>query len=303
MVNKEYLGLGTAPSGIRQLFAYGLKKAAEVGAENVFDYSIGNPSIPAPAKVNQSIHEVLDTIDSVKVHGYTMSAGTEGAREAVAADLRERFGVDAKGEEIFNMVSHIIGACLGVAALVICVVMSAIHHDPWTVVGSSIYGSSLIILYTMSSIYHGLKPNMGKKVLQVLDHCTIYLLIAGTYTPICLGPIRRVSAGWGWSIFGVVWALAILAITLTAIDLKKYQKFSMICYIGLGWGILIGVVPTIEAISVKGLMWLLGGGLCYTVGAILYGVGKKIKYMHSVFHLFVIAGSVLHFFCILFYVV
>ena len=208
-----------------------------------------------------------------------------------------------KGEEIFNMVSHIVGAALGIAALVLCVVISASHHDPWAVVGSSIYGASLIMLYTMSSIYHGLRPNMGKKVLQVLDHCTIYFLIAGTYTPVCLAGLRRVSLVACWVMFGIIWGLAALAITLTAIDIKKYQVFSMICYIGMGWGIIFAFRPLIEAISLKGFFWLMGGGLCYTIGAILYGIGKKLKWIHSIFHLFVLAGSILHFFAMIFYVI
>ena len=128
------------------------------------------------------------------------------------------------GEEMANMITHIIGAVFGVVALVLCTVISARKHDTFLVVGSAIYGSSLIVLYTMSSVYHGLKPNMAKKVMQVIDHCTIYYLIGGTYTPIVLGPLREVSPAWGWSIFGVVWGLAIFSGVLTAIDLKKYSK-------------------------------------------------------------------------------
>ncbi len=206
------------------------------------------------------------------------------------------------GEEIFNMVSHIVGAALAIAALVLCVIVSAMHHDPWAVVGSSIYGASLIMLYTMSSVYHGLRPNMGKRVMQVLDHCTIYFLIAGTYTPVCLAALRRVSPAVAWVLFGIVWGLAILAITLTAIDIKKFQVFSMICYVGIGWGIIFAVRPLTEAISLNGVYWLIGGGICYTIGAVLYGVGKRHKWIHSIFHLFVLAGSILHFFCMIFYV-
>lgn len=209
----------------------------------------------------------------------------------------------SKGEEIFNMVSHIVGAALGIAALVLCVVISASHHDPWAVVGSSIYGASLIMLYTMSSIYHGLRPNMGKRVMQVLDHCTIYFLIAGTYTPVCLAALRRISPVACWVMFGIIWGLAALAITLTAIDIKKYQVFSMICYVGMGWGIIFAYRPLVEAITFKGFLWLMGGGLCYTIGAILYGIGKKHKWIHSIFHLFVLAGSILHFFAMIFYVI
>jgi len=208
-----------------------------------------------------------------------------------------------RGEEIFNMVSHIVGGSLGVAALVLTVVFSAIHHDAWAVVGSAIYGSSLIALYTVSSIYHGLHPGTAKKVMQVIDHCTIYFLIGGTYTPVLLTAIRTVSPGWAWTLFGIVWGLAALAAVFTAIDLKKYAVFSMICYIGMGWCIVIAAKTAIAAIPLPGLFFLLSGGIAYTIGAVLYGFGRKHRYMHSVFHLFVILGSVLQFFCILFYVI
>ena len=139
--------------------------------------------------------------------------------------------------------------------------------------------------------------------MQVIDHCTIYFLIGGTYTPILLTSIREVSPVWAWVIFGIVWGLAAMATTLTAIDLKKYSKLSMICYIGMGWSILIAAKTAIEAIPFPGIVLLLGGGVAYTVGAILYGIGKKHRYMHSVFHLFVLLGSILQFFCIFFYVI
>jgi len=206
------------------------------------------------------------------------------------------------GEELFNMISHIVGGAFSIAALVICVVYSSINHNVWGVVGSAIYGSSLVILYTSSSVYHGLRNEMAKKVMQVIDHCTIYYLIGGTYTPIVLCSIRETSVFWGWTLFGIVWGLAIIATTFTAIDLKKYSKFSMACYIGMGWCVLLAAKTAIEAIPLPGLLWLLAGGISYTVGAIIYGLGKKHRYMHSVFHLFVVAGSVLQFICILFYI-
>ncbi len=208
-----------------------------------------------------------------------------------------------KGEEIFNMVSHIVGGAFGVVALVFCVLISAFHKDPWAVVSSAIYGASLVMLYTMSSIYHGLRSEMAKKVLQVLDHCTIYFLIGGTYTPILLCALRPSYPGWAWAIFGVVWGFAAMATVFTAIDLKKYSKLSMLCYVGMGWSILIALKPTIEAMEVPALILLFVGGVAYTVGAVLYGIGKKHKYVHSVFHMFVLAGSVLQFLCIILYVI
>ncbi len=208
-----------------------------------------------------------------------------------------------RGEELFNMISHIAGGGLGVIALVLCVVFSALHRDPWAIVGSSIYGVSLVALYTMSSVYHGLRPGTGKKVLQVLDHCTIYFLIAGTYTPVLLCAIRPVSPLAGWVLFGIVWGCAALATTLTAIDLKKYAVFSMVCYIGMGWCIIFALKLVLRAMGVWGFLLLLLGGIAYSIGAVLYGLGRTRRYMHSVFHLFVVLGSILQFFSIFFFVI
>ena len=217
--------------------------------------------------------------------------------------LRDRQLPDyTKGEEIFNMVSHIVGGGFGVIALVVCVAVAAVHGSVWGIISSIIYGVSLILLYTMSSVYHGLRPNMGKKVMQVLDHCTIYFLIAGTYTPVALCAIRPQFPGWGWAIFGIVWGVSAVAVVFTAIDLKKYAKFSMACYIGLGWCVVLAVKPTIQSVPVGGLVWLLIGGIAYTVGAVLYGLGSKHRYMHSVFHLFVLLGSICHFISIVGYI-
>ncbi len=209
-----------------------------------------------------------------------------------------------RGEEIFNMVSHIVGGALGVVALTLCVIFGAIRHNVWGVVGGAIYGATLIILYTMSSLYHGLHPNlMAKKVFQVIDHCSIFLLIAGTYTPIALSSLRAYSLALGWVVFGIIWALAALGITLNAIDLKKYKTFSMICYLFMGWLVLFAAKPTYLALGLPAIVFLLAGGVSYTVGAIIYMVCKKKRYAHSIFHIFVVIGSLLHFFCILFYVV
>ena len=208
-----------------------------------------------------------------------------------------------KGEEIFNMVSHIVGGAFGIFALVFCVLVATLNNNVWGVVSGAIYGGTIIILYCMSSIYHGLKPNLAKKVFRVIDHCSIFLLIAGTYTPIAIGgQIRVQKPALAWVIFGVIWAAAILGITLNAIDMKKYAKFSMICYILMGWMVVIMIKPVLEILPIGGFIWLLAGGVAYTVGAVLYGVGKRRKWMHSVFHLFVLLGSILQFICILFYI-
>ena len=208
-----------------------------------------------------------------------------------------------RGEEIFNMVSHIVGGGLGVVYLTLCVIVAALHRNPWGVVGSAIYGASVICLFTMSSVYHGVTHPTAKKVLQVIDHCTIYFMIAGTYTPIALSALRAYNPVFGWVVFGFVWAVAALATTFTAIDLHKYKKFSMICYLALGWCIIIAFKATWEALGTPAIVFLLLGGVLYSIGAVLYAIGKKHRYAHSLFHLFVDAASLMHFFCILFYVV
>lgn len=208
-----------------------------------------------------------------------------------------------KGEEIFNMTSHIVGGALGVVATVLCVVFAAIHKNVYGVVSGAIFGSTMILLYTMSSIYHGLSPKLGaKKVFQVLDHCSIFLLISGSYTPFALCTLREYNTALGWTIFGIIWGVAILGIILNSIDLKRYKIFSMICYLIMGWCIIckINVLP--QLLTTTGFALLVLGGVVYTIGAVLYGLGKKYKYMHSVFHLFIFAGSLLHFLCILLYV-
>ena len=208
-----------------------------------------------------------------------------------------------KGEEIFNMTSHIVGGALGIVALVLCVVFAAVHGNGYGVVSGAIYGVTMVILYTMSSVYHGLNPKRkAKKVFQVLDHCSIYLLIAGSYTPFALCTLREYSTALGWTIFGVIWFVAILGIILNSIDIKKFRVFSMICYLVMGWCIVFKINLLPELLGTAGFVLLLLGGLAYTIGAILYGLGKKHKYMHSVFHLFILLGSLLQFFTILLYV-
>ena len=186
--------------------------------------------------------------------------------------LRDReLPVYTKGEERFNMISHIVGGAIGVAALVLCIVRSALHHNGYGLAGSIVFGVSMILLYTMSSIYHGL-----------------------TYTPLLLSAMRPIDPVASWVLLGVIWLLAAVAITLTAIDLHKYRVFSMVCYIGMGWAVIFKLPLLIQAVGWGGFWLILLGGVSYTIGAVLYGMGKTKKYMHSIFHLFVILGSVLH---------
>ncbi len=203
-------------------------------------------------------------------------------------------------EELLNSISHGLGALLGVAALVLCVVRSAMHGDAWAVVASCIYAGSLIILYCMSSIYHALKVNRAKKVFRVLDHCSIFFLIAGTYTPYTLVSLR---GPLGWTLFGIIWAVAAAGITFNAIDLKKYKVISLITYVLMGWVIVIAVKPIIASAGINAMRLLLWGGISYTIGAVLYVIGKKKKFIHGIFHIFVVIGSVLHFFSIFLYVI
>ena len=203
------------------------------------------------------------------------------------------------GEEITNTATHLIGGILGVIALVLCLRKAALDRGAAEITGAAIYGSCLVILYSVSSLYHGLRPGMAKKVMQVLDHCAIYFLIAGSYSVVCLGAIRRESPMLGWGILTLEWVLCAVATVLTAIDLKRYKVFSMICYIGMGWAIIPMAALLFRIMTPAGFWLLLGGGISYTVGAFLFGMKKK--WMHSIFHVFVVAGSVLQFFAFYWY--
>ena len=204
-------------------------------------------------------------------------------------------------EEITNTITHIVGGALGITALILCLLTAIKNNNVYGIVGSAIYGFTMIALYVMSSIYHGLRPGIGKKVMQVLDHCTIYFLIAGTYTVLAISALRPLFPQLGWGLLIFQWGLAAIAVTLTAIDLKKYNIFSMICYVGMGWAIAPFIRQTIHALSYPGFMLLLSGGISYTIGAILYGIGSKVRWMHSIFHVFVVLGSLLQFLSILLY--
>lgn len=201
------------------------------------------------------------------------------------------------------MASHAAGAALGIVVTVLCVVRAAFHHSGIGVVG----GADFRCNHDSALFYFQCLPRTqpsgnGKKVLRVLDHCTIYLLIAGTYTPLALSALRPAHPALGWTIFGVVWGAAAIGILLTAIDMERFKVFSMIRYLAMGWCIVVAMKPTVLVLGTGGTVFLILGGVAYTIGAILYGVGKKKRYIHSVFHLFVVAGSLMHFFCILFYV-
>ncbi len=199
------------------------------------------------------------------------------------------------GEEILNTASHVLGGIGGIIALILCLDKAVTHHGPVEIAGAAIYGTCLIVLYSISSVYHGLRPGMAKKVMQIIDHCAIYFLIAGSYSVITLSAIRAADPVLGWGMFALEWALCILATVLTAIDLRRYRVFSMICYICMGWAIFPFLSTIYRILTPAGFYLLLFGGIAYTIGAILYGIGSRVKWMHSVFHLFVVLGSTLQF--------
>ena len=203
------------------------------------------------------------------------------------------------GEEIFNSVSHGVGTLLATGGTVVLIIAAALSGDVWSVVSSAIYGASLIILYTMSTLYHSISNEKAKKFFRIMDHNTIFFLIAGTYTPITLSILR---GALGWILFGVVWAAAAVGIVLNSIDLEKFSKPSVICYIAMGWVVIFAIKPLISQTSDFFMIFLLLGGVFYTLGVIFYAI-KKIKYFHSVWHLFTVAGSAFHYFAILFEII
>ncbi|MBR1654517.1 MAG: hemolysin III family protein [Clostridia bacterium] len=203
-------------------------------------------------------------------------------------------------EELISAISHGIGAALSIAGLILCIIMSVRHHNGVAVISSIIYGTMLIVLYTMSTLYHSFKSTCkAKKVFRVFDHCSIFLLIFGSYTPFVLVTLRGTV---GWIIFSIILAITILGVTLNAVNLEKFKVLSMICYLFMGWLIIFAFKDIYDALDKVGFMLLLAGGIVYTVGAIIFGLGKKIKYMHSIWHFFVLAGSILQFFSIYLYV-
>ncbi len=215
-----------------------------------------------------------------------------------AAALKARPLPDyTKGEELANSISHLAGAVIGVFVLASCLSYST---DAISVASSVVYGVSVILLYLISGIYHGLSPKMlmTKQIFRNLDHCTIYVLIAGTYTPVLLNIMYRETPAKAMAILVGIWTAALFGMIFTAIDLEKYSKLSMFCYIALGWFAIFIIKPIINGVGVTGAVLLVAGGISYTVGALIYGLGKR-RYMHFVFHLFVILGTLLHYICIL----
>lgn len=203
------------------------------------------------------------------------------------------------GEELTNSISHGVGVILGLIGLILCLIKCVPAGDPYQIVSSTIFCVTVMILYLMSCLYHALKVNKAKRVFRVIDHCTIFLLIAGTYTPYTLVSLRPTI---GWWVFGIIWGTAILGIVLNAISLKRFAKISVALYLIMGWIIIVAYQAMVAAVPAGGMALLIWGGIAYTVGAILYGIGAKKKYFHSVFHFFCLIGTILHFLSVYLYV-
>ena len=202
------------------------------------------------------------------------------------------------GEEIFNSVTHGVGAALSVAACVLMIIKAAFTGDAMRVVCAAIFGASLIVLYTMSTLYHALTHPTAKKVMRIFDHCTIFILIAGTYTPFTL---LAMGGALGWTLFGILWAVTVIGIVMNSLSLTRFSKLSMVLYLLMGWCVVFCVKPVVTFLGLWGTLMLLAGGIFYTVGIIFYS-GKK-KYMHSVWHIFVLMGSICHILCVLFWII
>lgn len=202
------------------------------------------------------------------------------------------------GEEIFNSVSHGVGALLSIAALTLLIVFAVFRSDGYGLASAIVFGVSLILLYSMSTVYHIIQNETAKKVLRVFDHCSIFILIAGTYTPYLLMCMRNAP---GWTMFGLIWGVTVLGIVLNAVNLERFRRFSLVCYICMGWAIVFTIKPIIQNIALPGVVLLIAGGVVYTIGVIFY-VLKRYRYMHSIWHLFVLGGSVCHYLSVLLYV-
>lgn len=218
--------------------------------------------------------------------------------EAVLTGVRPGENRYSFGEEIANSITHGIGVGLSIAALSVLVTFAGLFGDAWRVVSFSIYGTTLILLYLASTFYHSFQSPRWKRFFQVLDHSAIFLLIAGTYTPFTLVNLR---GGWGWTLFGLIWGLALSGIILEVLFMNRFKFLSVAIYVGMGWLVIIAVRPLLSAVPAGGMIWLGFGGVTYTLGVVFY-LWERLPFNHAIWHLFVLGGSACHFFCILFYV-
>ena len=203
------------------------------------------------------------------------------------------------GEEVANTVTHGLGAVLGIVGLAVLVAYAAPTGDIKLLVGCSVFGATLIITYAASALYHGIPIETAKPVLKAIDHAAIYLLIAGTYTPFTLSVL---APPWGWSLFSVVWGLAVVGVIFKVFTAGRYEWFSVALYLGMGWVAIVATKPIIELFPTGGILLVFGGGIAYTLGVVFY-LWRSLRYHHAIWHVFVIAGSLLHYFAVLLYVI
>jgi len=206
----------------------------------------------------------------------------------------------SRAEEIANSVSHGVGAALYAAGAVVLITLAALRGDVWHVVACSVYASTLVLFYTISTLYHAVRGPRAKRLLRILDHAAIYLLIAGSYTPFLLVSLR---GPWGWSLFGVVWGLAVLGVVFKSLWTGRLPILSTALYVVMGWCIVVAWRPLLAALPPAGVAWLVAGGLVYSVGIVFYALDKRFRWAHPVWHVFVLVASACHFVAVLFYVV
>ena len=202
-------------------------------------------------------------------------------------------------EEVLNSVTCGVGLCLSIAALAVLTVSASLGKDAWRIVSVSVYSASLLLLFLFSTLYHCVPSKKAKRIFEILDHCAIYLLIAGTYTPFALVTLRGL---WGWTLFGVIWSLALFGVLFKIFFIERFRFLSAIIYLLMGWLIVVALEPLTQHLPPKGIAWLFAGGVIYSVGLFFYA-WKKLLFHHTLWHFFVLAGCVCHFFSILFYVV
>jgi hemolysin III len=200
--------------------------------------------------------------------------------------------------ERFNVISHLLGALAACVGLIVLVVLAVRQGDMWKIVSFSVYGTSLVLAYTFSTLYHGLQGK-AKEVFAELDHHAIYLLIAGTYTPFTLVTLH---GSWGWSIFGIVWSLAVFGSLLELLSRKEQRVLPVVIYLLMGWIILIAIRPLLQVMPMEGFFWLLSGGLFYSIGVVFYALDDRVRYFHNIWHIFVLAGSASHYIAVLLFV-
>jgi len=205
--------------------------------------------------------------------------------------------MQTRHEEAANAITHGVGLVASLAALPVLVVVAATRHDTWHVVGGAIFGASLVTLYAASTLYHAVDRPQAKHRLRLVDHCAIYLLIAGTYTPFTLGVLR---GAWGWALLGLIWTLAVSGIAAKTLGGFRYPRVSSLAYLAMGWTCLVAIGPIVSRVPAEGVAWLVAGGLLYSVGMIFYAA-TRVRYAHAVWHLFVLAGSGCHFLAVLWY--